>query len=107
MRRILYPLSIALAVVATAPQSADAQSINCNDARRSAERTICYSRDLLRRDHQLNVVYDRALMKAYNPERLRVSQRRWLARRRGCGDSIGCLEHAYTRRIGELQRGDF
>lgn len=100
MKRILLTAAIG-AIMAT---SAQAQSFNCNTARRADEQAICDNSELSRLDRQLNRIYRNALREVGNPSRLLRRQRDWLADRRSCGWSESCIRRAYTSRIGELQR---
>jgi uncharacterized protein len=74
----------------------------------SIEAMICSDRALSALDRKLSEVYTAASRKAVNehPPLLKAEQRGWIKGRNDCwkaGDTRGCVQDEYQRRIAELQ----
>lgn len=101
MKRAIF--AAALALLAASPASA--QGYDCRDADTVDEVIVCDRGGLARLDHQLNVLYGRALASSsrIQARRIRDDQRDWLDDRRSCGPRAACIRRQYLRRISQLR----
>jgi len=82
-----------------------APSFDCAKAQSTSEKAVCQSADLQWFDRQLARLYKLARDPITpNGKTLLADQRDFLARRDGCGDSVGCLWRAYETRLVEVAR---
>ena len=101
MRLLLSALALALVA-----GSASAASFDCNQARSPDEKAICADLALNDKDVRMALLYDinRKTLAMGGRGALQDAQGRWLRDRRGCGPNRACLNRAYDRRLGELER---
>ena len=102
--------------VASLPQSAAAQSFNCQAASNAAERAVCGSDRLSDLDDRMSELYDQLLSStasATTRDWVRNYQHRFLSARDACGRNTGCIKGAYLDQISVLsarvrvaERGD-
>jgi uncharacterized protein len=99
-RRIAY-LTLAFACLSFI---ADAQGLNCNNARLPDEVLICQSPVLSRLDQRMASIYVTQRNRIHGVARreLEADQSDWLRRRMECGRDYYCIERAYQRRIPQL-----
>jgi uncharacterized protein YecT (DUF1311 family) len=89
---------------------APAASFDCRKAATQIEHAICADAGLARLDRQVGETYQVGLKNAYEPgaqEKLRQSQRDWVAKRNktcGSGDAGSCLTKAYRDRLVVLNK---
>jgi len=107
-------LVTAVALACAAGGMAHAASFDCKAAKSPTERAICGSPKLSALDEQLAREYDRAshALSPAGAAQLKASQRDWLhfaarvcaprAAKRNGEAPADCLEHEYTRRLGQL-----
>jgi len=95
--------ALALTLVAG---SASAASFDCNRARAPDEKAICANLALNDKDVRMSLLYDinRKTLAMGGRGSLEDAQRQWLRDRRSCGPNRACLNRAYDRRLGELER---
>jgi len=100
-----YITALAFAVVLLNPVSAQAASYDCDRARTSDEIAICNSRELNDLDVKMATMFDiaKGLVAMGQRGEMQDDQREWLAQRRRCGASTGCLRRSYRKRIDELE----
>lgn len=101
MRLLLSALALALVA-----GSASAASFDCKQARAPDEKAICADLALNDKDVRMALLYDinRKTLAMGGRGALQDAQGRWLRDRRGCGPNRACLNRAYDRRLGELER---
>lgn len=97
--------ALALAAMLFASSNAQAASYDCDRARTSDEIAICNNRELNDLDVKMATMFDIAKGFVLMGQRgaMQDDQREWLAQRRRCGASVGCLRRFYRKRIGELE----
>ncbi|KQY95951.1 hypothetical protein ASD21_05450 [Caulobacter sp. Root1455] len=102
MRLLLSALVLALA----APMAAHAASFDCNRARAPDEKAICANLPLNDKDVRMALLYDinKHTLAMGGRGALMDDQQQWLRDRRRCGANRACLNRAYDRRLGELER---
>lgn len=102
MRLMLTALALALA----APMAAHAASYDCARARAPDEKAICANTALNDKDVKMSVLYDinKRTLAMGGRGALQDAQQQWLRDRRSCGANRACLNRAYDRRLGELER---
>ena len=102
MRLLLTALALTLA----APLAAQAASYDCARARAPDEKAICANTALNDKDVKMSVLYDinKRTLAMGGRGALMDAQQQWLKDRRGCGANRACLNRAYDRRLGELDR---
>jgi uncharacterized protein len=102
MRLVLTALALTLAL----PVAAHAASFDCNKARSPDEKAICANTALNDKDVKMSVLYDinKRTLAMGGRGALMDAQQQWLKDRRGCGANRACLNRAYDRRLGELDR---
>lgn len=83
------------------PLGALAASFDCSKATTQVEKSICSNEELSRLDEALASEYRTATL-AESDSRLRLDQRRWLARRNACGNTA-CIVKAYEARLLQLR----
>jgi uncharacterized protein len=101
MRLLLSALALALVA-----GNASAASFDCKQARSPDEKAICANLALNDKDVRMALLYDinRKTLAMGGRGALQDAQWRWLRDRRGCGANRACLNRAYDRRLGELER---
>ncbi|MDR7117588.1 hypothetical protein [Caulobacter sp. BE254] len=107
MRLILTALALAFALpFAAAPTLSWAASFDCNRARAPDEKAVCANTALNDKDVKMSVLYEvnRRTLAMGGRGALIDAQQQWLRDRRGCGANRACLNRAYDRRLGELER---
>jgi uncharacterized protein len=107
MRLVLTALALTLALpVAAIPTLSWAASFDCNKARSPDEKAICANTALNDKDVKMSVLYDinKRTLAMGGRGALMDAQQQWLKDRRGCGANRACLNRAYDRRLGELDR---
>ena len=107
MRLVLTALALTLALpVAAVPTLSWAASFDCNKARSPDEKAICANTALNDKDVKMSVLYDinKRTLAMGGRGGLMDAQQQWLKDRRGCGANRACLNRAYDRRLGELDR---
>jgi uncharacterized protein len=102
MRLLLTALALCLA----APVAAQAASFDCAKARAPDEKAICANLALNDKDVRMSVLYDinKHTLAMGGRGAMEDAQRQWLRDRKGCGANRACLNRAYDRRLGELER---
>ena len=102
MRLALTALALTLAL----PIAAQAASFDCNKARSPDEKAICANTALNDKDVKMSVLYDinKRTLAMGGRGSLMDAQQQWLKDRRTCGANRACLNRAYDRRLGELER---
>jgi uncharacterized protein len=107
MRLALTALALTLAVpVAAIPSLSWAASFDCNKARTPDEKAICANTALNDKDVKMSVLYEinKRTLAMGGRGAMQDAQQQWLKDRRGCGANRACLNRAYDRRLGELDR---
>jgi uncharacterized protein len=79
-----------------------AASFDCDEARTSAEKSICNNTELSSLDDKMDDAYKTLLAISRFTEGIKGQQRSWLKERDSCSDS-NCLVDVYTRRLSEIQ----
>ncbi|SFJ63978.1 lysozyme inhibitor LprI family protein [Caulobacter sp. UNC279MFTsu5.1] len=108
MRLVLTALALTLALpVAAVPTLSWAASFDCNRARAPDEKAICANTALNDKDVKMSVLYEvnKRTLAMGGRGVLIDAQQQWLHDRRSCGANRACLNRAYDRRLGELERG--
>ena len=107
MRLLLTALALSLAApIAVAPTLSWAASFDCAKARAPDEKAICANLALNDKDVRMSVLYDvnRHTLAMGGRGAMEDAQRQWLRDRKNCGANRACLNRAYDRRLGELER---
>jgi len=106
MRPLLITLALTLAAGA-APSLAHAASFDCQRAKAPDEKAICAYLPLNDKDVRMSVLYEinKRTLAMGGRGVLIDAQQQWLHDRRSCGANRACLNRAYDRRLGELERG--
>jgi uncharacterized protein len=107
MRLALTALALTLAVpVAAIPSLSWAASFDCNKARTPDEKAICANTALNDKDVKMSVLYEinKRTLAMGGRGAMQDAQQQWLRDRRSCGANRVCLNRAYDRRLGELER---
>jgi uncharacterized protein len=99
-------LLTALALTFVTPLAAHAASFDCARARAPDEKAVCANTALNDKDVKMSVLYDvnRRTLAMGGRGALQDAQQQWLRDRRKCGANRACLNRAYDRRLGELER---
>lgn len=102
MRLLLTALALTFAV----PIAAHAASYDCAKARAADEKAICAYLPLNDKDVRMSVLYDinKRTLAMGGRGAMQDAQQQWLRDRRKCGANRACLNHAYDRRLDELDR---
>lgn len=102
MRLLLTALALTFAV----PVAAQAASYDCARARAPDEKAICANLPLNDKDVRMALLYDinKRTLAMGGRGALMDDQQQWLRDRRKCGANRACLNRAYDRRLGELER---
>jgi uncharacterized protein len=84
-------------------------SFDCLKAASLSEKTICANAGLSRLDFQLGqtwkALFDDFIDSAQRTQ-MRQGQRKWIARRQGCGDDASCIGKLYRDRLSVLNGAD-
>ncbi|HQR88404.1 MAG: hypothetical protein B7Z44_14955 [Caulobacter sp. 12-67-6] len=101
----LSTLGLVLALTCVAG-SASAASFDCRKARTADEKAICAERSLNDKDVRMDVLYgvNKRTLAMGGRGALMDQQRDWLRDRRACGGNKACLNRAYDRRLGDLEK---
>jgi len=102
MRLVLTALALSLAL----PAAAHAASYDCNRAKAPDEKAVCAYLPLNDKDVRMSVLYEinKRTLAMGGRGAIQDAQQRWRRDRRSCGANRACLNRAYDRRLGELER---
>ncbi len=102
MRLVLTALALTFAL----PAAVQAASFDCAKARSADEKAICANTALNDKDVKMSVLYDinKRTLAMGGRGAMQDAQQAWLRGRRDCGANRACLNRAYDRRLGELER---
>ncbi|WP_425996422.1 lysozyme inhibitor LprI family protein [Caulobacter sp. DWR1-3-2b1] len=86
--------------------SASAASFDCKKARAADEKAICAERALNDKDVRMTELYgiNKRTLAMGGRGALQDQQRDWLRDRKACGSNKACLNRAYDRRLGDLEK---
>ena len=102
MRLLLTAIALTFAI----PVAGHAASYDCARARAPDEKAICANTALNDKDVKMSVLYEinKRTLAMGGRGALQDDQQQWLRDRRKCGANRACLNRAYDRRLGELDR---
>jgi len=101
----LLALSSKLAPSAGEQVTVAQPSFSCDQATEEDEKAICGNADLAAKDNVVASMFGQARGKASiaDARRITFEQRQWVKARHACGQSLGCLNALYDRRLQALR----